>query len=118
MRRIAFTLFTISLALPALTALPSCAAGQTSVTTGVVKQQMDDGSVQYIFTARASLNARQKDSTVMMQATSRDAARLLFKNEFRQNDLDESKFKITGWEFVRRGEFCRLRGVYYPGGIP
>ena len=88
------------------------------IPTGISKNEQPDDTIEYKFTSRASQNAVKKNNRAMMRSTSREGARLLMENEFRNRGLDRSKFKKTDFEFLRKGEYCRITGVYYPEGIP
>ena len=86
--------------------------------TGVAKMEHPDGTIELIATARASPNAISRNLPVMMRATSHEGARLILKHELLKSRFNSAKFKKIKTEFLRRGEYCRIRGIYYPEGLP
>lgn len=84
--------------------------------TGVERFDSTDGSIRLVATAMASDNAISKDSAAMMQATSKEAARLLLVAEMERPQYArlKEKFEITDAEFIDRGRYCRLVAVYRP----
>jgi len=109
-----------ALALRVLVFAASCVEPQERdfIPTGVQKKALPNGNTEFIATARASQNAIEKGMAVMMQATSREGARLLLKNALIESGFSFAKFKRTGIVFLRKGEYCRMSGVYYPKGVP
>ncbi|GIX41160.1 MAG: hypothetical protein KatS3mg129_0893 [Leptospiraceae bacterium] len=108
MRKIFFILF--------LFILGYCNTIKDRIPTGIEKYYQSNGKIVLIATAKASKNAIEKNSTAMMQATSKEAATLLLKNELQKSEYQniKNKFKITYVEFINNGEYCKITAEYIP----
>lgn len=87
--------------------------------TGVEREELPDGNIKIVATARASRNAMEKGLAAMKRTTSREGAELLLKDELRSERYENANnFVRTDTVFIRGGEYCRIEGIYYPGGAP
>lgn len=75
--------------------------------TGVVIEQKEN-SLRITATSKASDRAIEKDSTAMMQTTSREAGRLMIISELTREieNFDETRMKTESIEFIKRGKFA------------
>lgn len=109
----------LSTAVFAALAFQSCAGDyRERIPTGVQRVDAPDGTIQLIATGMASKNSIEKDNTAMMQATSKEAARLLLMAELSEPRYAQIKdrFEMNEVEFIDRGRYCRMTAVYRPPG--
>ncbi len=101
--------------------LTSCVSGYSErIPTGVQRLDAPDGTIRLVATAMASANSIEKDSTAMMQTTSREAARLMLVAELDRPQYARIKdrFEMNEAEFLDRGRYCRMIAVYRPPSTP
>lgn len=82
--------------------------------TGITVTQAGN-ELQLRAVSKASDNAIEKDSTAMMQTTSREAGRLMVISELSgrvEDGYEPAKLKITSVEFIKRGKFAVTTATY------
>ncbi|EHQ05073.1 hypothetical protein [Leptonema illini] len=119
--RLLTNLLVLSITLSMVSTLVSCVSGYSErIPTGVQRLDAPDGTIRLVATAMASANSIEKDSTAMMQTTSREAARLMLVAELDRPQYARIKdrFEMNEAEFLDRGRYCRMIAVYRPPSTP
>lgn len=101
----------------ALAAFVQCeSAAHQRLPTGVERIDQANGGIRLVATAMASQKAIDGDRTAMMQATSREAARLLLLAELKKPEYSaiRDRFETGEVEFIERGLYCRMVSTYSP----
>lgn len=91
-----------------------CKTYNERIFTGIETTYNPDGSIILISTAKASEYSIEKNSKVMMETTSREAAQLLLKYELQKEEYKNKQFKISNIEFLDDGKYCKITAVSNP----